>query len=193
MSVEVLFYFVLPLLLIGLSVFGLVIPIVLFLCVFFVSGFLACLFLLLFFVFILFLFFLACLFFLFYFCFLFFFNLFSDFQSLLASACHKPKLVSQIRLPANVALISTGPSQPQLMWGQRQGRPTRVQTNKSRKRVYLVVGGIIETKPNPNPQNPRSKIKTPRPKIKAPRSKFQNQNSKIQNQTASNSIQAPGV
>ena len=71
-----------------------------------------------------------------------------------------------------------GPSQPQLMWGQHQGRPTRVQTNKSRKRVSLVVGGIIETKPNPNPQNPRSRIwnqnsKIQTPKIKTPRSKPQ--------------------
>ena len=89
-----------------------------------------------------------------------------------------------------------GPSQPQLMWGQHQGRPTRVQTNKSRKRVSLVVGGIIETKPNPNPQNPRSriwnqnsKIQTPKIKLQDPNpqnqnSKIQNQNSKIQNQSS---------
>ena len=83
-----------------------------------------------------------------------------------------------------------GPSQPQLMWGQHQGRPTRVQTNKSWKRVSLVVGGIIETKPNPNPQNQNSKIQNQNSKIKTPRSKPpkaklrdpnpQKQNSKIQ-------------
>ena len=70
--------------LIGLLVFGLVIPIV-----FFVSGFFG-LFLLFvfFFVFSLFLFFWH----VFSFCFLlFFFNLFGDFQSLLASACHKSR------------------------------------------------------------------------------------------------------
>ena len=86
------------------------------------------------------------------------------------------------------------------MWGQHQGRPTRVQTNKSRKRVSLVVGGIIETKPtpkskfrNPNPkipryrirnqnskiQTPKSKIQTPRSRIKTPKSKPQNSESKI--------------
>ena len=97
------------------------------------------------------------------------------------------------------------PSQPQLMRGQHPGRPTRVQTNKSRKWVSLVVGGIIETKPNPNPQNPSKskiqnlksklqnpnpqnqnskiqtpKIKIPRSKIKTPVSKIQDPNSKIQ-------------
>ena len=80
------------------------------------------------------------------------------------------------------------------MWGQHQGNPTRVQTNKSRKRVSLVVGGIIETKPNPNPQNPRSKppkskLQDPNPKnqnskIQNQSSKIQNQNSKIQNQSS---------
>ena len=85
-----------------------------------------------------------------------------------------------------------GPSQPQLMWGQHQGNPTRVQTNKSRKRVSLVVGGIIETKPNPNPQNPRSKppkskLQDSKSKLQDPKSKLQDpnpQNSKTQNQSS---------
>ena len=104
-----------------------------------------------------------------------------------------------------------GPSQSQLMWGQHQGRPTRLQTNKSRKRVSLVVGGILETKPNPKPpkskiqnlksklqnpnhQNQNSKIQTPKiktskskiktPRSKPPKSKLQNQSSKIQNQSS---------
>ena len=79
------------------------------------------------------------------------------------------------------------------MWGQHQGRPTRVQTNKSRKRVSLVVvadhRNKTKSKPpkskiqnlksklqDPNPQNQNSKIQTPktqtpRSKIKTPRSK----------------------
>ena len=73
------------------------------------------------------------------------------------------------------------------MWGQHQGRPTRVQTSKSRKRISLVVGGIIETKPTPKSkpqnskiQNPKSKLQDPKSKLQDPKSKLQDPKSKLQ-------------
>ena len=60
-----------------------------------------------------------------------------------------------------------GLSQPQLIWDQHQRRPTRVQTNKSRRRLFLVDhrNKIKTAKSKKNIQNPKSNPPNPKPQI----------------------------
>ena len=81
-----------------------------------------------------------------------------------------------------------------LRWSRHPGAWTkkavaRLDSSQSRRRVSLVVGGIIGTRneittPKSKPQNPRSRIQnqTPKSKPQNPRPRIQNQNSKIQTQ-----------